>query len=88
MLHKSSSEYSSNCEEAMFRVQKASLNMFWEYSPHIASDWLWAESSPVDEEKIKMDDNVNTSFASEGTDLFVNLWEVQPCIWDQEWYRS
>ena len=47
----------------MFWVQKASLNMFWEYSPYstnIASDWLRAESSPVDEEeiKIKMDDGV------------------------------
>ena len=35
--------------------------MFWEYSPssvNIASDWLRAKSSPVDEEeiKIKMDD--------------------------------
>jgi len=37
--------------------------MFWEYSPYstnLASDWLRAESSPVDEEeiKIKMDDGV------------------------------
>ena len=34
------------------------------------------ESSPVDEEerKIKMDDGVSTSFASEGIDLFVALW--------------
>ena len=32
-------------------------------------------SSPVDEEeiKIKMDDRVDTSFASEGTDLFVDF---------------
>ena len=43
--------------------------MFWKYLPssaNIASDWLRAESSPVDEEdrKIKMDDGVDTSFAS------------------------
>ena len=62
--------------------------MFWEYSPNsanIASDWLRAESSPVDEEeiKIKMDDGVDTSLASKRTDLYVDLWEVQPCLWIQ-----
>ena len=34
---------SSNCNEAMFGVQKSSLNMFWEYLPssaNRASDWL------------------------------------------------
>jgi len=49
-------EYSSNCDEAIFRVQKASLNMFWEYLPgltNLVSDWLRAESSPLDEEEIK-----------------------------------
>ena len=59
--------------------------MFWEYSPsaaNIASDWLRAESSPVNEEEIKMDDRVDTSLASEGIDLFVDLWEAQPCLWD------
>ena len=41
-------EYSSNSDEAIFGVQKASLNMFWEHSPYstnIASDWLRAELS-------------------------------------------
>ena len=41
-------EYSSNCDEAIFGVQKASLSMFWEHSPYstnIASDWLRAELS-------------------------------------------
>ena len=41
-------EYSSNCDEAIFGVQKVSLNMFWEHSPYstnIASDWLRAELS-------------------------------------------
>ena len=40
----------------------------------------------MDEEeiKIKMDDGVDTSLALEGTDLFVDLWEVQPCLWDPE----
>ena len=44
------------------------------------------ESSPVGEEeiKIKMHDCVDTSPASEGTDLFVDLWEAQPCLWDPE----
>ena len=37
--------------------------MFWEYSPYstnLASDWLSAESSPVDEEEKerKMDDGI------------------------------
>ena len=63
--------------------------MFWEYSPSsatIASDWLRAESSPVNKEeiKIKMDDRVDTSLASEGTDRFVDLWEAQPCLVDPE----
>ena len=46
LLHKSCSGYLSNCNEAMFRVQKASLNVFWEHSPssaNLASDWLWAK---------------------------------------------
>ena len=50
----------------MFGVQKASLNTLWEYSPssaNLASGRLRAESSPVDEEeiKIKMDDGVDIS---------------------------
>ena len=67
--------------------------MFWEYSPssaNIASDWLRAKSSPVDEEeiKIKMDDGVDTSLAPEGIDLLVDLWEAQPCLREPKWYRS
>ena len=72
---------------AIFGVQKASLSMFWEYSPssaNIASDWLRAESSPADEEEIKMYDGVDTSLASKRTGLFVDLWEAQPCLWDPE----
>jgi len=47
------------------------------------------QSSPVDEEertkrKRKMDDSVDISLTSEGTDPFVDLWEVQPCLWDPE----
>ena len=69
MLREPSSGYSSNCHEAIFGVQKASLSMVWEYSPssaNIVSDWLRAESSPADEEEIqiKMDDSVDTSLAS------------------------
>ena len=85
LLREPSWEHLSNCDEAIFRVQKASLNMFWEYSPssaNTASDRLRAKSSPVDEEeiKIKMEDGVNISLASEGTALFVDLWEAQPCL--------
>ena len=36
----------------------------------------------MDEEeiKIKLDYGVDTSLASEGIDLFVDLWEAQPCL--------
>ena len=59
--------------------------MFWEYSPcsaNIASDWLRAKSSSVDEEeiKIKVDDGVDTSLASEGIYVLVAFWEVQSCL--------
>ena len=56
----------------------------------LSKSCLWLveskESSPVDVEeiKIKMDDSVNTSLTSEGFDLFVDLWEAQPCLWDPE----
>ena len=84
----------------MCGVQKSAFHMLWEYLPssvNLASDWLrkkrvllWKvekkESSPVDVEeiKIKMDNSVDTSLASEGIDLFVDLWEAQPCLWDPE----
>ena len=89
MLREPGSGCSSNCHETIFGVQKASLIMVWEYSPssaNIASDWLRAESSPADEEeiKIKMDDSVDTSLASKQTDLFVDLWAVQLCLCDPE----
>ena len=85
LLREPSWEYSSNCDEAIFGVHKASLNMFWEYSPspaNIASDWRRANSDHEDEEerKRKPDDGVDTSLASEGIDLFVDLWEAQPCL--------
>ena len=60
--------------EAIFGVQKASLNMFWEHSPsstNLVSDWLRAERSPVDEEeiKIKIDDCVARFFTCFGGNL-------------------
>ena len=67
------------------KLYSGSKNMFWEYSPsaaNIASDWLRAESSPVNEEEIKMDDCVDTLLTSEGIDLFVDLWEAQPRLLD------
>ena len=89
MLREYSLGYSSNCDEAIFGVQKASLNMFWEYSPYstkLASGWLKAESSPVDEEERKkwMTVSICTSLVSEIICLFVDLWEAQPCVWDPE----
>ena len=55
----------------MFGVQKASISVFWEYSPssaNIACDLLRAESSPVDEEdkKRKFDDGVARYFTRFG----------------------
>ena len=40
----------------------------------------------MDEEKIKikMDDVVTRFFACFGGNLFVELWEVQPCLGDPE----
>ena len=68
--------------------------MFWEYSAYLtnlASDWLRAESSPVDEKerkkkrkKKKVTVSLGTSLASEGICLFVDLWEAQPCLGDPE----
>ena len=73
LLREYSSGYSSNCDEAIFGVKKALLNMFWKYSPYLtnlASDWLRAGSSPVDEEERKrkkwMTVSPGTSLASEG----------------------
>ena len=84
MLREPSSGYSSNCDEAMFRVQKSSLSMFWEYSAsstNLASDWLRTKSSPVDEEerkeeekekkKKKMDDGVARYFTRFGGVFFI-----------------
>ena len=35
-----------------------------------------------------MDDGVDISFASKGTDIFTDLWEAQPRLWDPEGYCS
>ena len=46
LLRERSSGFASNCDEAIYGVQKASLHMFWEYSPcstNLASDWLRAK---------------------------------------------
>ena len=55
-LRKPSRKYSSNYDEGIYGVQKASLNMFWEhsgYSTIIFSGWLRAKGSPVAEEEGK-----------------------------------
>ena len=38
----------------------------------------------MDEEKIKMVDSVARFFTRFGGNLFVDLWEVQPCLGDPE----
>ena len=60
----------------MFGIQKASLNMFWEYLPsstNLVSEWLSVESSPVDKEeiKIKMDDDVARYFTRFGGNVYI-----------------
>ena len=35
-----------------------------------------------EERRIKRDDGVDILLASEETDLFVDLWEAQSCLWD------
>ena len=43
-----------NCDEAVFWVQNASLDMLWELFvkfDELASDWLKPERSPKEEEK-------------------------------------
>ena len=42
----------------------------------------------MDEEEIKMDDGVDTSLASEGMYLFVDLWEAQLCLREPNRYSS
>ena len=83
-LSEPSSRYSTNCDELM--VQKASLSMFWEYSPssaNVASDWMRGKISFLWMKKEKMDDGVDTSLASEKNGLFlIDLWDAQPCLWD------
>ena len=37
---------------------------------------------------LKIDDDVNISLVSEGTDLFVDLWDAHPCLCDPERYSS
>ena len=74
----------------MFGVQKASLNMFGEYSPssaNLASDWLRAKRALLwmrKKIKIKMDDGVDILLPPEVIALSVDLWEAQPCLWDPE----
>ena len=77
--NKYSSGYSSNRDEATFGVRKASQSIFWDHSPsspsstNLVSDCLRAESSPVDEEKIKikMDDGVARYFTRLEGNLFI-----------------
>ena len=48
--------------------------MFWEYSPYstnLASDWLRAESSPLDEEGGEMDNAIVRYFTRFGGNLFI-----------------
>ena len=42
------------------------------------------EKEKGEKKERKRDDSVDTLLASEGTDLFVDLWEAQTCLWDPE----
>ena len=41
---------------------------------------MWMRKNSV----FLMDNGVDTSLALEETDLVVDLWEAQPCLWDPE----
>ena len=83
-LREPSRKYSSNYDEGIYGVQKASLNMFWEhsgYSTIIFSGWLRAKGSPVAEEEGKKKekrggggggemDEVDISVASDEMEFF------------------
>ena len=82
-LYEPSYGYASNCDEAIFAQDVPGI--FAQFGESCLRLVESKESSPVDEEeiKIKMDNGVN-SLASEGTDLFIDLWERKPCHWDPE----
>ena len=78
MLCKPSSGHLSNCDEAIDVQDPKKLHSTCSGNiPQFSTPCLCLaeskESSPVDgeERKRKMDDDVHTSLASEGTDLFV-----------------
>ena len=70
----------------MFVFQKTPLNMFWEYwpsSPNVTSDRLRAKRALLWTRKAEKEiwmAIVDTTLASEGIDLFVDMWEAQPCL--------
>jgi len=86
-----SSPSSANPASDWLRAKRVSKLVFYAQSTGaVISEQESKESSPVDEEerKMKIDDGVDISIASEGIDLFVDLWEAQPCLWDPERYSS
>ena len=60
------------------------MNFYFGSSANHAPDWLRAKRALlwIRKKTIKMDVGVDISLASEGIDLFVDLWDVQPCLWD------
>ena len=70
------------------RVLKGCAQHVLEYSPssaNLASDWLRAKRALLWTRKREgIDDGVDTSLASKGIALFVDLWEAQPCLWAPE----
>ena len=69
----SHTDVTGSIRRSYIRVQKALLNMLWNIRPIGRSLPLigWEQSSPVDEEKIKMDDGVARFFTRFGRNLFI-----------------
>ena len=82
--------YSSNCDEAIFGVQKSfaqhvlgTFALFDEHCLGLAESraLLWMRKKY----KYKwLTVSLGSSLASEGICLFVDLWEAQPCLGDPE----
>ena len=79
-----------NCDEAVFWVQNASLDMLWELFvkfDELVSDWLKPERSPKEEEKTGTathgwQHECFQPLTSEKMALIVDLWEGQRYLWD------
>ena len=89
-LRKHDSGSSTNCDEAVFGVQKTSLDMLWELFvelTNLASDWLKPDSSPMEEEKTGTATHIwqcecFQPLALDKMASFVAMWEGEHYLWD------